>query len=180
MRGIEGPTGPEGPEGRQGKQGDRGLRGERGVEGPQGIEGAQGLSGITGAIGPQGPAGCCTCQNETVTNLRSVRIIRSKGNHTIEPTDDLIMIDITESVTLYLPDISTKGVDPHNGGDFYTKASVYTVGSSMGSHYIKTSSNNSKINGFLSSVPLGQRGSGVSGCTRYEFVPLDNGNWVAL
>jgi hypothetical protein len=106
-----------------------------------------------------------------------IRIIRSKGSHTLEMTDERVAIDTSEPVILILPDVIDKR-NVNDGSDFYFDSKVFEIISYAGNHQIKPFNSISRINGFLSSYPLGNA-SGVQQVKgRCTATLLDNGNWI--
>ncbi len=182
-RGHDGPMGPEGPVGPTGPQG-MGVRGPIGPEGPVGPTGPEGKQGTPGPTGPVGPAGpsCCYSGSHN-TNTANVRFIDNGGVHNVQEDDGMIIINSSNPVTMILPD-SPKSTD-NNTGDYYSDVRVLTISSPLGSHIIKTSNADSKINTFLTSVVLGPRKvtnnpSYGPGNLQMTFYPDGKGGWLAV
>lgn len=201
---VEGPQGPQGPSGREGlqggvgpqgrsgldgEQGPQGPQGKRGVKGPasigpQGDQGVQGSRGFQGYQGPQGPQGSpgkdavCQCPKEFLqrNTIQKTRFITKGGRRSIYPDDSSIVIDSSASVTLVLP-TSPLGVDSRDTEDYYVDSRTITVCSVNGIHTVTTSSQDSRINNFLTSIVLGNKSSSSSNVL--HFISDGRGNWIA-
>ncbi len=182
-RGDLGPTGPAGPQGRDGPAGAVGLKGDTGNEGPAGPTGPQGLDGPTGPRGPQGPQGppCNACSSYDKT-LRTVRYIQNGGTHNVQNDDSIIVINSSNSVTLILPESAKWEQDD----DYYQEVRPLTISSPIGSHVVKGSNSDTKINSYLTSVAIGPRKSGNGdviygpGNTTLTFYPDGSGGWLSV
>jgi hypothetical protein len=166
-------------------EGQRGFPGEDGKPGndAKGAKGDEGKPGGPGEQGPRGPP--CDCKNILYGKRHPTRIIRGRGNRTIDIMDEYIIIDTKETVTLTLPDLS-KMVEPDDYNDFYIESKVYNVMCYTGIHNIRVSSStpDAKINGYLTEYRIGNIGSSSTKSQGFigtaKIILTDNGGWVIV
>lgn len=136
-------------------------------------------------MGPRGPAGppCCKPIDHDAS-IVNIRIIRNGGVHNVQPDDSTIIINSNVSATIVLPDAPRS--NDTNGDDIYIQARPITISSALGSHIVKTSNPDSKINDFLTSaVVIGQRRATNNtnygpGNVKMTFYPDGTGGWLGI
>ena len=193
---VEGPSGRPGINGRDGINGENGENGRPGLPGNDGkdgmsIRGPKGdsIKGDPGEEGKQGPRGFdgnpgkdgrdappCNCKGSS-DHPTMIRIIRSKGTHSLDVVDKLVVIDTSEAVTLILPE--TRIVSPPEiVTDFYYNSNKIKIICYSGTHQIKCYSQINKINKYLSSYSISSSSQGLQ--TKCLAVSLDTGDWVIV
>lgn len=125
---------------------------------------------------------CCKPIDHDVSVV-NIRIIRNGGVHNVQADDGRIIINSNVATTIVLPD-APRSSDT-NGDDIYIQARPITISSPLGSHIVKTSNPDSKINSFLTSVAIGPRKtvnntSYGPGNVEMTFYPDGTGGWLAV